>query len=309
VRTLVTWHYQWIVWNDFLPHVVQRSVLEEVAKAGVLLFPRRYSPLDDDFSLPAEFTQAAFRFGHSMVQESYRTNASGFRAIETLLKMTKQGGGIVSSLPAEFVIDWKFFFGRDANALLNRGEEIDTFVTEALCELDGKVVEGFLAMRNKGGAKVSLPAGAKVSLPLMALMRGANVGLVSGEDLARWSGHSPISTAQMAALPRHEVFFSQPAMRNRTPLFYYLLREAKVNEKLEPGTANDPEPIQKLGALGSRIVAETFLQVLLADRDSISNDGRRWRPPLLELASGQLFRLSTMPDVVKFAELVSARAA
>ena len=38
-------------------------------------------------------------------------------------------------------------------------------------------------------------------------------------------------------------------------------------------------PIQKLGTIGGRIVAEVFSQIVNADYNSIANAGKNWRPP------------------------------
>ena len=34
-RRFVTWHYQWVVMNDFLPHVVQVETLKDIQKRGL----------------------------------------------------------------------------------------------------------------------------------------------------------------------------------------------------------------------------------------------------------------------------------
>src|SRR4029077_13803523 len=63
-RRLVVWHYQWIVRNEFLKWFVLPEVLIDIEKNG----PRLFKPARRELTapLPVEFTQAAFRFGHSM---------------------------------------------------------------------------------------------------------------------------------------------------------------------------------------------------------------------------------------------------
>lgn len=304
-RNLLTWHYQWIAWYDFLPHVVRLDVLKDVEQNGPRLFVRRHTPGDPLMALPAEFTMAAFRFGHSMVQQSYRIQSHRFLGIEDILKTTKLGGGITNRLPATHVIDWRFFFGRDS-ALINRGQNIDTFISEALYELGGTDAQAFLAIAGSRPLN-NLPSKVdRLRLPEMTLIRGSKACLPSGEEFAERFHYEPLLPKRIHALPEDESFFKQAGIRGRTPLWYYLLREAAVEEKAEPATDADREPIQKLGRIGSRIVAETLYQVLSADRDSIFNAGKNWRPPIIELpASRRLFRLRSMKDIVNLLRAVS----
>lgn len=297
-RNLVVWHYQWIVWYDFLPHVVMLDVLKDIRQNGPRLFARRHTPGNPITALPAEFTMAAFRFGHSMVQESYRIHSGRFLAIKDILKTTKLGGGISNRLPASHVIDWRFFFGRDS-ALINRGQNIDTFITEALYKLGGTDARAFLAIAGSRPLNNLASKGGRLKLPEMTLIRGSNACLPSGEEFAKHFRFEPLHHKRIHALPEDEPFFKQAGIRGRTPLWYYLLREAAVEEQAEPATDADSEPIQKLGRIGSRIVAETLYQVLAADRDSIFNAGKNWQPPIIELpASRQLSRLRSMKDIV-----------
>jgi hypothetical protein len=71
----------------------------------------------------------------------------------------------------------------------------------------------------------------------------------------------------------------------QTPLWYYILKEAEV---LNSGL--------KLGPVGSRIVAETFVGLIEASRTSVLAD-RAWRPTLPSLVSGSSF---TMADLLLF---------
>src|ERR1051326_2211159 len=223
VRTLVTWHYQWIVWNDFLPHIVRKAVLDEVKAAKLLLYDYPFTPRDYPMPLPVEFTMAAFRFGHSMVQENYRINRSRFAEVKKVLALTEPGGGIQSKLPAEFVVDWRYFF---SDTMLNFGQNIDTFVTEALYELELGTVATFRA----GGAlrEHSSHGGNKFILPELTLTRGSNSALSSGEQFASFFEFPKIDPSLIPAFPVDQAFFDQPEMRNRTPLWYYLLREAAI---------------------------------------------------------------------------------
>ncbi len=290
-RRLVTWHYQWLILHDFLPRFIRADVLSAVMNRDLRLFPRRYRPRDYPMAIPIEFTGAAYRFGHSMIQPEYGLNleAGAIPATE-LIAMTQRGGMISRespALPASHVIDWDLFFdGPDAQ--LNRGQNIDTFIPEVLYGLPPDAAKDF---RRQG----------PICLPEVTLLRGSRMGLPSGEELARNFSFEPLSADLIPATPSDQSFFEDPAFRGRTPLWYYFLREAAVEEMTKPELAPEPElPIQKLGTLGSRVVAEVFYQLLWADGDSIMHAGRGWAPPAFVF--GKLQRLRPINSLAALAE-------
>jgi len=286
-RRFVTWHYQWVVMNDFLPHVVQVETLKDIQKRGLHLFRRAYTPADAPIPLPVEFTMAAFRFGHSMVRDEYLLNKwHRLASLRELLKMTKPGGGIRNQLPADYVVSWKRFF-TGGGALVNRGENIDTFITPALYNLSGRSVQLFRPHVAKGSPRMGSQD--PPPLPELTLRRGSRVRLPSGEEFARTFGYKPLDPELIPARKEDREFFQQDGLRGRTPLWYYLLREAAVEAVLEP----EPESrlkIQKLGTIGGRIVAEVIYQLLDADYNSIMHAGRDWQPD----------QFRTMQNIVQF---------
>ena len=72
-RLITTWHYQYIVLNEFLPKVVGQKMVEDVRSRR----NRIYAPPRGQAFIPVEFQTGAFRFGHSMVRPSYRANLQG----------------------------------------------------------------------------------------------------------------------------------------------------------------------------------------------------------------------------------------
>lgn len=70
-RRVVTMHYQWIVLHDFLPRVVEPSILSQVIAEGCKLF--QLDPGAEP-AMPIEFSVAAYRFGHSMIRDDYSWN-------------------------------------------------------------------------------------------------------------------------------------------------------------------------------------------------------------------------------------------
>lgn len=281
-RTLTTWIYQWIVVHEFLPSIIRKRALDDVWQGNLRLYPRPL-PSGHPMSLPIEFTGAAFRFGHSMVQDIYSLNDYAGVKAEMLLFLTKRGRGIgteenaTPSLPAKYVIDWDFFFS-DAEPRVNRGQNIDTFIPEVLYP----------------------PFAGPVALPELTLLRGSRMGLPSGEEFARHFGFPVLSRDDIPALDQDRMLFAEPTFRDRTPLWYYLLREAVVERSSEQ-TITDRTPVQKLGPIGSQIMAEVFYQILAADSESIHNRGRDWRPPELVFGARQNSRpLGSMGAIVEF---------
>ncbi len=289
-RRFVVWHYQWIIWHDFLPLLVQRKTLRAISQGEFHLFARSYTPTDAPAALPVEFTLAAFRYGHALVRPDYFLNPA-VRVVPAaeLVRMTQRGGGIKRQLPANYVVSWPRFF-TGGNATVNRGESIDTYITSALYDLPA------LAPAPAG------PLGAP--LPEMTLKRGSRVRLPSGQDLGRRFGFPELAPNLIAPSPEEDAFFRDSGFHERTPLWYYLLREAAVEGIYEP-EPDGRHLVQKLGTAGGRIVAETFSQLLRADSDSIWNAGRSWQPPTFILGRSETpYTLQSMNALVRFTESV-----
>jgi len=137
----------------------------------------------------------------------------------------------------------------------------------------------------------------------MTLKRGAKVCLPSGQEFARRFGFPELPPDAIAARPEHQDFFRQSGLSQRTPLWYYLLREAAVEAVYEPepgGTGT--RTVQKLGTIGGRIVSETIHQLLNADYNSIRHAGKDWTPPefTFDGAPGPQ-RLDSMAELTRFA--------
>jgi hypothetical protein len=109
-RRLVRWHYEWVVVNEFLLLPAGEEVV-----ADVLFNGRRFYDPGENPSNPVEFSDAAYRFGHSQVTPTYLLNDKagdvsifpdclGFRPV-----------------PPEKVIDWSRGFSRcQASVLRSR---------------------------------------------------------------------------------------------------------------------------------------------------------------------------------------------
>lgn len=68
-QRLVRWHYQWIILNEYLPHIVGKPLVDNILEKGRKFYKWRNKPF-----IPVEFAVAAFRFGHSQVRPFYQVN-------------------------------------------------------------------------------------------------------------------------------------------------------------------------------------------------------------------------------------------
>ena len=139
----------------------------------------------------------------------------------------------------------------------------------------------------------SLPgfAGLMAVLAKRNLRRGLALGLPSGQGMAKFSGVAPMTAAQLQqGLPGERGGCSSTrtaaVLLKRTPLWYYVLREAAVL------TGGD-----QLGPVGAQIVADTFVRMLKRDPSSYLNVAGGFTPFLPSSTSGDF----TFADIMIFA--------
>jgi hypothetical protein len=70
-RNRVCWQYQYLVREDYLYQITTPKVYDEVITKS----RRKIDWQSKGFAIPVEFSQAAFRFGHSMVRAQYDLNS------------------------------------------------------------------------------------------------------------------------------------------------------------------------------------------------------------------------------------------
>ena len=236
-RRLVRWHYQWIVAHEFLPLSVGDALMNDLLENG----PRFYRFVEEPF-IPAEFADAAYRFGHSQIRNRYTLNAKGATG-----NVFPDCAG-TCPVPHERVIDWRYFFTLDSHHTPQASKKIDTSLAHALLHLPTSVV-----------GDTTTPE--QHSLAYRDLERGLALNLPAGETIARYMGVEPLRA--------NDVGLNKLGYQGETPLFYYILKEAEVRNSGH-----------FLGAVGGRIVAEVLLGLLDGDPTSYRNADNAWTPTL-----------------------------
>jgi Animal haem peroxidase len=197
-RRSATWHYQWVIVNDYLPAVAGAELVAELLANG----PRHYRP-DGPAWIPLEFADGAFRYGHSQIRHSYRLRDGGEPKplFPDLLGF--------APVPAAHTVDWSRLFRFPGEPAPQPAKKIDGRLARSLIELPRAIT---------GAVDVA----AFHSLAVRDLQRGQAYGLPSGEAVASAMGEAPLAPGEtgLAAL----------GWEGGTPLWYYVLKEAEVRE-------------------------------------------------------------------------------
>jgi hypothetical protein len=235
-RRSLSWHYQWLIVNDFLPTLVGRELVGELLSSG----PRFYRPDGPPF-IPLEFADAAYRYGHSQIRQSYRLQRDG--PLAPVFPDLVGFGDIAGRY-----VDWSLLFDVPGHEPAQRAKPIDGTLPRSLIELPQAIT----------GA---VEDDAYRSLAARDLQRGQGTGLPSGESVARFIGAD--------VLTKGELGLQSHGWEGETPLWLYILRESAARH------AGD-----RLGEVGGRIVAEVLLGVIAGDPESYLTLARTWQPTL-----------------------------
>ncbi len=246
-QRLVRWHYQWLVLHEFLPTTVGQAMADDVLAAG----PRFFTWRNDPF-IPVEFSVAAYRFGHSQIRPSYRVNfgTSATVASQQFFALLIDPDTTEPDDPADLrggrraprrFIDWQTFFDfRDGLARPNK--KIDTMLSTVLFHLPGR------------------PSGEPASLATRNLLRNLVMKVPSGQRVAQAMRLPELAPGDLDDLRAFD-------LHRRTPLWFYVLREAEVTARGE-----------HLGPVGGRIVTEVIVGLIRGDRQSYLRQDPRWTP-------------------------------
>jgi hypothetical protein len=251
-KKIFLWHYQYIVVTQFLKDITGKyysRLFDEKTNKPII----HESIKKLGAKIPIEFSGAIYRFGHSIVRDGYYLNEQ-FDLFPLFDPVIPDLRGF-RPIPPNQKIDWSMFFPMPYAKGFQEWEGIDPFIVDSLYKLPIQVATG------------------ESILPLRSMIRGSEVyGLPSGQDLARAIGISEdeILKASNGSLvfqsldgiaPEPELTILNNSFGESTPLFYYILIEAWV---LTNG--------ESLGPLGSIIIGDVFLNLLMLNQDSYLNN-------------------------------------
>jgi hypothetical protein len=278
-RELAVKHYQWMIKTDYLPRICQQGVVNDVFGNGRKAFEVGATPTDVP-TMPIEFSVAAFRLGHAMIRRAYNWNIrfdDGAGTLDWLFIFSGTGGDLAGELKlaSNWIADFRRLYdfkeaGRNDLAVpaskFNRAMRIDTTLVNPLKNLPAGTFGGpqvpfddpraNLAFRNLTRAKmVRLATGQQMARFLKN--KGVNVNALTKAQLRDGKGGADLGELTQA---------QRQAVLKDTPLWFYVLREAELNNG-------------RLKGVGGRIVAETFHRAMEGSADSIVRDPG-WRPTL-----------------------------
>ena len=294
LQRFVRFHYQWVVLHDFLPRVVHDTVLEKLKSDDTGQFDRgklKFFHWKNKPFMPVEFSVAAYRLGHSMIRPGYRLNDND----KTLLPIFPVEGFPIGldgfhAMDPERGIDWGRFididirsFGTDdpndapTKRRLQFAYRLDTSLVTPLSNLPASVASD-----------------PPPSLPQRNLIRGFELGLPSGQDVARAMrvpvmadkdiliGKAVDNPAPGDVLGAIDSVPGLEPFKGKCPLWTYILAEAfHFRESVKIPVAEDKRiGTPQLGPVGGRIVAEVFLGLIFGDNNSYLNLEPDWQPAM-----------------------------
>src|ERR1044072_2003770 len=231
-RSLLRQYYQLVVAHDFLKRVADPAIVD-----GMLAKPwPRYEQSRNGTFIPLEFSNAVYRFGHSMIRSAYDFNVNFPPALAPLRRLFDVLGRY-PTMPESWIIEWERF----VDGGTNKARKIDTQLA---------------------GPLFTLPGMHGVSVATLTLLRGYLLRLPTGQAVARALGVTAMTAGEIEAVAANANADQLKAVKasgfsSRTPLWFYTLAEAA---HFQQG--------QRLGPVGSTVVAGVLISLIRRSKDS-----------------------------------------
>lgn len=251
-KRTVTWHYHWIILNEFLPALCGKKIVQDILGNG----RKFYQPCNHPF-IPVEFSVAAYRFGHTMIAQNLKLKKTG--SAHSIFS-PEFGQGFAKITNPNQVIEWEVLFDFDGS--YQRAERLDSTLAPALLDLPF----------------VPSPDPDDKSLATRNLRRSQSFLLPSGENVAVAIGRPAAEIDTVNDFIKNKTSPHNVDLSAGTPLWYYILAEAEVIGRMESGTSFLPG--EGLGPVGATIVAEVLIGLLELDENSYLGSNRDWTPTL-----------------------------
>lgn len=271
-RRRVVLHYQWMLRHDYLPRICDGPVVTDVFSNGRKVVEPGADPLSMP-TMPVEFSVGAFRLGHSMVREAYDWNArfaDGGGSLDLLFFFSGTSGDLGGSdtLPSNWIADWRRLYRfaqvdrpdlKPPPGEFNLARRLDTRLVDPLAALpagsfggaasDEFTIRANLAFRNLVRARMlRLASGQQMA----ALLRSKGVPVTTLTKAQLRDGAGGAGSAKLDGLTTAQ----RDAFLADTPLWFYVLREAELNNG-------------RLTGVGARLVVETFHRAMEGSTHSI----------------------------------------
>ncbi|MEL6522089.1 MAG: peroxidase family protein [Pseudomonadota bacterium] len=275
-RQRVTWTWQWLIVNDFLPATCNPATLSWVNASRAPLYRTLLEQHETDetcLPVPIEFAFAVTGLPHTMLRAAYDLNfqfgrptvdcARDGMPLEHLLGLAKE------KLENPGEIEWDRLVSQPGAFPDRSARGFDTGMAHPLGWLPtstGDLPSNLAARLLNAGYRLNMPTAQGV-LKALAQHDDQFDTAPAVQALTK----PEIESGQTGHAVRHNGF------TDRTPLWFYMLKEAEIQTGGE-----------HLGGLGSRLASETVLGVIMNDKSSYwhapSDQSGPWTPERIPVA-------------------------
>jgi len=294
--------YHHIIRNDVMRRVLHPAIYAAYSTANPYLMDRHSA---DDWQIPLEFSQGAFRFGHAMVRPEYRINDLTRHDLNNTLEKSSANDPVNMPLDDTWMVQWSRFFSIGGSEP-NFSRRIGPYLSDALG--NDQIFYAFDATERVGLLYRDLLGAALAGMwsvdALIAEIARRRPDLVNPSRLLADRDHrvGAIRT-WLGAAPTYGGL--KPAdietIANDPPLPFFVLFEAMQQDEAAG---------LHLGQLGSIIIAEVIFAALEGARASVGYGAGPLTAQLAELSRNYYGAnvFAEIPEIADMAQLVELTA-